>query len=350
MWLLAFLGVALAFPQLDFHSSYISRVVKTREVPRILTDSPQCPKYQCATSDLAPEQCIKYDAELNLYSVKACSQDNGEAFCPVALFSRSDSYCIQVQPPYSPPTGLPGDSCKSNEECDGIAKCVSEVCIGGKTGDFCDDLPDCDVGYSCHNLKQDASCEVQVALDGECGSYITSEYCVNSAICNNGVCAPLLSKGPGAIVDTISAGMLCSTGFYEEIAAKPEKAICIQAPESPNFPQPVKCSAGEWCYSSDYNYALQCECGYNSSGQGYCPLFPGDNLYKDFIASMKNYVEKANLNKCHILNVGQEYCGASQEVYDEMVKTKRIVDFFPFIQENADCIKSVYTFDYWFPN
>lgn len=349
MWFLAFLGIAAAFPQLSFHASYISRIVSNHDVSRILTDSPQCPKYACATADLNSGQCVKYDAETNLYSAKACSQENGKTFCPVALFSRSDSYCIEVKSSSSS-SGLPGQSCELNEECDGIAKCEKSVCIGGKTGDLCDDLPDCDVGYACHNLKQNATCEVQVALNGKCGSYITSEYCVNSAICNNSICERLLSKGAGAIVDTLSAAMLCNTGFYKESPSRPEKAICIEAPVSPNYHQPVKCNAGDWCYSSDYNYAVQCECGYNPSGQGYCPLFPGDTLYKEFLTSMKNYIEKATLDKCHILNVGVGYCGTTKEVYDEMLKAKREVDFYPLIQENDDCIKSVYTFDYWFPS
>ena len=130
----------------------------------------------------------------------------------------------------------------------------------------------------------------------------------------------------------------------------PEKAICTPAPKSPNIPQPVKCTAGDWCYSSDYNHAIPCECGYNPTGQGYCPQFPGDSAYQTFLESLKAYIQKADLNKCHILNVGLEACGASQEVYDTMVKSRREVDFYPFIQENDECIKSVYTFDYWFPS
>lgn len=347
MWLLVLLGLASAFPQLEFHANYISRIVRTHEVPRITLDSPQCPKYACATSELKPEQCVQYDPLNNLYSAKACSQDKGKAFCPVALFSRSDSYCIEVQPS-SGSSGLPGDACKNDEECDGIGKCVNYVCGGGKTGDFCDDLPDCDVGYSCHNLQQTASCEAQVSLGGKCGSYISNDYCVNSATCSNGVCEALFSKGPGAIVDTEHAALLCNTGFYKELVNLPEKAICIQAPKSPNIPQPVKCNAGEWCYSGDYNYAIPCECGYNPTGQGYCPLFPGDSKYQTFLESLKAYIQKADLNKCHILNVGLETCGASKEVYDTMLQSKREVDFYPFIQENDECIKSVYTFDYWF--
>lgn len=343
MWLFAFIGVASAFSQLDFHQRYISQFVRVSEIQNNLRAGElNCPRYECSNESLSEGQCVKYQD--GFYLLQQCPE---KQFCATALYTRSDAYCVDIPPAPEKLDLNPGEACTADSDCHSQKCGPNKKCVGRRTGESCDDQSDCDVGFACHNLYQAATCQPQRKVGDSCDNYLTSQFCINAAACNNKSCEALLSRNNGAIVDTMSAAALCKSGYYEVIPSHTDKAICMNAPKSPNQPLPIKCDPGDWCRSSDGEWAVRCRCGFSSEGQGYCPLFPGDDLYQAFINSMFLYIEAKDLQPCHMLDVGQLNCGASDEVFKNMLNSRRKVDFFHLIPGNDKCVKEIYTYEYW---
>lgn len=343
MWLFISLGVASAFSQLEFHQRYVSQFIRVGNIQNHGSVSAlSCPKYGCSDEALPDGQCGKYQD--GSYLLQQCPDDK---FCSTALYSYTDSFCEDIPAAPEKLDLNPGETCKVDTDCHS-GKCnPDKKCSGKKTNESCDDQSDCDVGFVCHNLNQDATCQPQRKVGESCDDYLTAQFCINAAACDNETCEELLSRNDGAIVDTMSAASLCKSGYYQIMPNHTQKAICMKAPKSPNMPLPIKCGPGELCYSSDGEWAAHCRCGFNSDGQGYCPLFPGDDLYRNFIKSMTEYIRAKDLEPCHILNIGQMNCGASDEVYKNMLNSRRLVDFFNLIPGNDKCVKEIYTYEYW---
>lgn len=343
MWLLVILGIASAFSQLEFHQRYLNQFIRVSDIKNesrltVLT----CPKYECSEETLPEGQCVKYQD--GTYLLQQCSDSK---FCSTALYSHTDSFCEDVPPAPEKLDLNPGETCKVDTDCHSGKCSPDKKCVGKRLNERCDDQSDCDVGYVCYNLYQSATCQPQRKVGQSCDNYLTAKFCINAAACDNKICEELYSRNNGAIVDTVSAASLCKSGYYETVPSHSQKAICIQAPKSPNLPLPIKCNPGEMCRSSDGEWAARCRCGYNSEGQGYCPLFPGDDLYQSFMQKMLLYIKAKDLKPCHILDVGQMNCGASDEVYKNMVNSRRMVDFFNLIPGNDKCVKQIYTYEYW---
>lgn len=110
---------------------------------------------------------------------------------------------------------------------------------------------------------------------------------------------------------------------------------------------PIMCNAGDMCYSSDRQHMAACECGINPTGQGYCPLFPGDDQYLTYFNALKDYLSNPNLSKCRPGNLGLGLCGSSVSTYQAMHSSKLDIEWYVARQGNTDCIKDTYTSGYW---
>ncbi|OMJ79032.1 hypothetical protein SteCoe_21015 [Stentor coeruleus] len=338
--LLALLAVS-CFGFQDFHTSYIQRFTRAHKEPSKAT---YCEPYLCSPKALIPNQCV-YPVDGNNY-LQTCPSGS---FCPWALSSPFNASCVQGSTALSY-GGLPGDACKSKADCQGLSVCnqVTGVCEGGKTGAFCNDQPDCDVGFNCHNVEQAASCQPVNNLGGTCGNYLTMNLCKNTLTCNYGKCINLFSLQDGTLVENDSAALACQSGFYE-LTQQPGQAVCKSAPKSPKVAMPISCSAGTMCKSSDNKYQTPCQCGFNSMGQGYCPLFPGDDLYQQYLTALKKYMTYPGLNDCHYLDVGMPTCsGVPKPIYEEVEATATEVEFYVAKFGNDRCVKNIITSSYWY--
>jgi hypothetical protein len=322
----------------DFHLRYIS---KFKPVDEIKLTASACGKYACSPYGLPGDQCV-YNKDNTNY-LQPCPQGS---FCPWSIGHHNTS-CVEGSDAIGY-GGNPGDVCESDDDCGGLSTCVKSVCVGFKTGHECNDQEDCDVGYACHNVDTYATCQPLNPLNGTCGDYLTMNLCKNTLGCNFGVCQNLFSKDNGEIVDEGVAGILCSSGFYVP-SAEEGKAVCTVAPTSPRRPLPFTCSAGELCLSRDAKYAALCECGFNPSGQGYCPVFPGDALYQDFLNALKVYLTDPDLDKCHYLDIGMPSCQAvSSIVYETVASASLEVQYLTSVQSNDQCTKDIITKGYWY--
>lgn len=344
---LALVPLICANSFVSFHNQYISRFVLTQDIDMHKATSFMCASYQCSADPLADSQCISYNSTTNSYNLQGCPSGQ---YCPWALYSKSDSYCLHLVP--NLPGGNPGDTCSTTNDCGNkYPVCNDGICTSGKAGDSCDDQPDCDVGLACYNVPQDAKCQAQKTVGQSCGSFLTMNICQNSLVCNFGTCIKSFSLGVGAIVDSNVAGQACASGFYSLINDNPDKAICTSPPQSPNLPQPAVCTPGSYCVSSDGSWAAPCTCGFNKNGVAYCPVFPGDDIYQQYFQAMVNYIQNPNINLCHSLDVGQSSCRfMSGDILNDVVNAKRQVDFFTRSLNNDACVKEVYNSDYWYPS
>lgn len=338
--LLALLAVS-CFGFGDFHSNYMQRFTRAHKGPSTAT---YCEPYLCSPKTLKTNQCV-YPVDGNNY-LQVCPSGS---FCPWALSSPFNTSCVQGSTAIGY-GGLPGDTCQSTADCQGLSVCnqVTGVCEGGKNGAFCNDQPDCDVGFTCHNVEQAATCQPVNSLGGTCGNYLTMNLCKNTLTCNNGQCINLFSLQDGTLVDNDSAALACQSGFYE-LTQQPGQAVCKPAPKSPNVAMPISCSAGTMCKSRDNKYQIPCQCGFNSMGQGYCPLFPGDDLYQQYLTALKKYMTYSGLNNCHYLDVGMPSClGVPKPIYEEVEAAATEVEFYVAKLGNDRCVKNIITSSYWY--
>ena len=327
-----------AFPA--FHQSYVSKFAVSESAP---LSAATCEPYLCSASALPQGQCNYYKSGVN--QLQVCPAGS---FCPWALSTYSNTTCVQGSTTIGY-GGVPGDTCSSNSDCQGKSTCNGQgICQGLKTGAFCDDQPDCDVGYACHNVQMAATCQPLNSLGQACGDALTMNLCQNTLACNYNKCVSLFSKINGALVDYNVAGLVCASGFFERTGEK-GGAVCAAAPLSPRLNLPISCTAGSSCRSRDGRYSTPCQCGFNGNGQGYCPLFPGDDMYQQYLTALKTYMTDSGLNNCHYLDIGMPTCtGVSQVEYDALNALHEQVLFFVAKMGNDKCVKNIITSEYWF--
>lgn len=326
----------------DFHLSYIS---KFQSISEDSVSQSFCETYGCSPSALPSNQCVHNQQGKNYLQV--CPSGS---FCPWALSSHFNTTCVEGSDVISY-GGVPGDVCSSNSDCQGLSFCnmTRGVCQGYTTGHSCNDQPDCDVGYACHNVEMAATCQPMKTLGGTCGNYLSMVLCQNTLACNYGQCVNLFSKKNGQFVDQDVGALVCESGFFDYAKGRHGQAACAAAPQSPRANLPISCNAGSFCRSRDGKYQTPCQCGYNSNGQGYCPLFPGDDIYQQYLASLKSYMTDPGLNQCHYLDIGMPSCqGVSQTKYETVVSLHNQVLFFVAKMGNDKCVKNIITPAYWF--
>ena len=325
----------------SFHRNYIAQFSKVTGEKATATQD-ECPTYSCAS--LPVGECVQYNATNNSYNLHSCLAGQ---FCPVALDSESNENCLTL-PPSSQSFGYPGDTCTKNSDCSGLAQnCTKGICYGFGVDHSCSDQPDCGVGLMCENVGTNGTCQFQIPPGKACKTWVYDMNCINGDVCNNEVCVPMYSQPNGAIVSTDYGVESCASGFYESFIGFPEEGMCAPAPVSPVAEFPIPCQPGTPCYSADGRWSIPCQCGVNAQGSAFCPVFPGDDLYQNFLTLMKQYVNQSNPALCHILNFGEEACGAPQTLFTALNKAKVTVDYQVAIQDNTDCIKNTFTSAYW---
>lgn len=338
------LALGLVCARMDFHSQYVSKFKPVTSIDPEPVSAAACEPFKCSSTSLNANQCVYPLNGTN--NLQICPQGS---FCPWALNTKYNTTCVQGSTVISY-GGLPGDQCYSNADCGGLSTCnlATNICVGRTTGQSCNDQGDCDVGYVCHNVLMSATCQPMNTLGTKCGDYLSMNLCQNNLACNNGVCTSLFSQGNGNVVSLDSAALLCKSGFYVP-GKQPFTAECKSAPPSPSVSLPIACSAGSLCYSKDKTYSTPCQCGFNSNGQGYCPLFPGDAIYQNFFQAFQAYMTSPGVNSCHYLDVLMPTCpGIPDAQYENLESLRLEVEYFTAKMGNDRCVKNIITNTYWY--
>jgi hypothetical protein len=97
------------------------------------------------------------------------------------------------------------------------------------------------------------------------------------------------------------------------------------------------------------SYSTDCECGFNPIGVSFCKLAPGDKPFKSFMKYMKTWLTSKSSN-CHSLTRDSLKCiseFSNTEFFAYLQYYYLQVMMFPSVQMNDDCIKEVFTGQYW---
>ncbi|CAG9329605.1 unnamed protein product [Blepharisma stoltei] len=293
----------------------------------------QCPSYFC-TDKLPSSQCIAFSYPYQYY-LNPCDQDLN---CNIS--AKSNSSCINNE---LESNRYPGDLCSLDIEC--ITKnCFLGICQGPNINEPCS-LGVCMPGAFCNS----GICVEQVKIGGAC----KDEYdCVNNALCDSGFCIEYWSLDIGEITSSVSVegfSMACTSGFA---SPQGDKFVCANPPLSASTALPIECELGTLCTSADGLYSQECACGFNSNGNGYCPLFPGDPYVQ---SAIQDSVAVLSINSgCNTHSRFSFNCFANFPIEDQKTFLNFALNltlirdgYFPEVQENPYCVKEIFTNFYW---
>ena len=301
-----------------------------------------CNKYTCAMSSqgFAADQCSYFDSASKTYYMQACPSGY---VCP--FYNQVTNVTCMTAPP-APSAGKqwPGMPCSSADDC--YTKiCTSGFCVGLPDGTTCASDTDCSLGSSCKAGRPNNTCTAQVGLGEMCDTF-TGIQCQNNYVCNNQKCVAYYSKPLGSFVTLDTAGMACASGHAHKVDTK--FGYCDSAAKSANVPSPTECTFA--CPSNDGFEAAQCKCGYNADAKQYCDLLPGDDLPTLYRVHYGAYMSNPNITMCPYDIILDEQCSnyiKQTPLLDTVKQLKLMMDWFPVIQGNEECVKQTITAGYW---
>ena len=133
--------------------------------------------------------------------------------------------------------------------------------------------------------------------------------CENNLGCNNdpqtgtGECVPYLSYSPHNQtlqkcdqINYLCASTLCGYKDNTAYCANPLKSS-TQTCQSPDT---LSCSSTfDNFFDTPAHLKGKCTCGQSSSGTAYCPLFPGDQNYQQYITQLKKWYTSGKGKSCN---------------------------------------------------
>ena len=296
-----------------------------------------CPDYYSPTGSSSINRCIAYNTNYYIYP---CQFTLSCQFSP-----KSNSYCVSPLER----SRYAGEACSNSYECESYYSCNAECsavnpsennnyCFGCSK---CNTSKDCDPGSYCNNSTD---C---VPLKNQNDSCISDEECSYDSICDIGICTPYFSKINGDITSNIlpvGLAQACSTGFA---TLSKGNYICTTAPVSNTTDSPIPCEDSSLCYAKDRINYKYCMCGYD--GNGYCPLFEGDEIVQEYI--VKNLSRIVTDLKCNTLRRFSYYCAAGKKSYEYATWAANALlyleNYWVLRINNPLYIIGTFTADYW---
>ncbi|CAG9333380.1 unnamed protein product [Blepharisma stoltei] len=314
-----------------------------------------CPSYACklATQEFSQGTCIYYDNTANgTYYVTNCT-NTATPYCPESV--GQNSTCA-IKPDPASNSKWPGEKCVSDDDCGTYASqgCVDEVCKGSAEGGSCTTHDMCDPGLYCAN----STCNLQIGIGNK--GCTADEECVNNAGCDiaenadEGTCVKYLSVAEYRRVQTCDVqkhvNRFCESNLC---TTECEYSYCLPSLASENKTPNTCKTTGDCSSEQDQQFSLvlfsSCNCGYNSKGNAYCGLFPGDKEYSEYLDSLSSYVDSDSILDCNTLRRFSTVCmkdwwGAKNTAIYSYYLT--VVGSYSDIQENDDCVANVFNSKY----
>jgi hypothetical protein len=304
-------------------------------------DQPKCALYVCDKTPDGSCASSHFDEKKNYNTVvlnnicpkgKICRTPNRRPFEEFTK-TKKDLNGVCEDSNIKPGTIYPGEPCTKDSDCYSLdpvmknGKC-DKVCSGAKEDEECQEHHHCLAGNFCDSGK----CKAQKKVDQECTN--TNE-CKNNLVCYNGKCSDkYFSLDAGEKTDD---AMLCKT----ERVNKDGVCISLFSTDTKDYKNRnlVKCEYGEKCNYKDNNektYKLDCECGYNLTGDGYCPRDDKDR--SDDMSAYHEVLKKSYDNDCHTLN---RYSCLSAPKLDKVKTAYRKAHLFHLFNNAAKCAEDV---------
>ena len=301
-----------------------------------------CSKYTCSTSaqGLTSDQCAYYDSAQTTYYMQACPSGY---YCPFYNQAMNIT-CLESPPPPSPGKAWPSFPCKQDADCYSNS-CVNDLCVGLPDGSKCAGDYDCNLGSLCQSGMPNNTCASQVGLGETCNTF-TGIMCQNNYVCNNQKCVGYYSKPIGSFVTLDTGSVVCESGHVHQVDAT--FGYCEYAPKAANVPQPTECTFS--CPSNDGFESAQCKCAYNAAGTQYCDLLAGDSYPTLYRVHYGAYMNNPNITMCPYDIILTEQCATyinQKSLFDAFMSLKLMMDWYPVIQGNEECVKETITSAYW---
>jgi hypothetical protein len=302
------------------------------------TTTEKCPKYACdsANGDSCAQGKGKM-AETRTITFNPCTTPDKK----VCVFNVNQFYtdtdqkspCTDIPAPADVKDRLPGEDCKTVENCEEITyyvkdtksdkkrDCVSNKCVGSAKDSKCDDHTSCVVGHYCKGAAAGTpgTCTPLIEATKDCTS---SFECKNNLFCNDKKCTEAISLDNGVEVklpqeeEDFALG-LCKSGLVVDKKCATTK---YDADAKLIVDGVVKCNYKEKC---KYNYFFkddgsdkkaapeqECVCTMSADGQGYCPYSRGDVKAIDRNNQINGYAKELLNNTFHTLHRFEEAAGS----------------------------------------
>jgi hypothetical protein len=171
---------------------------------------------------------------------------------------------------------------------------------------------------------------------------LTDFDCEVDSGCNFGECFSYFSLSPGEKLEKCDNffSFLCKSSMCD-------MKKCIKNQHLLEFPK--ECTSDADCKSQD-GYFSSCVCGINEMGSSFCLSFPGDQVGKEYLHSLEQWVKSKSAKKC---NTRRRFTVACMDSHWEkclmveyLYRAYRYLDF-PAIIDNPPCVENGLTQDYW---
>jgi hypothetical protein len=314
--------------------------------------SQSCPKYQCGFSE--PNTCVFFDSSSMTSTVQGCPSSS---YCPFNYTNYNRSVQCQVNPKVQV---YPGEKCSSTSEClYGNCSSKNHLCTGFALGQKCDNTLQCGEGLYCRSSSTSSISTCSKLLQpGDLGCTSSSD-CSNLAFCNysstpeNSKCLASLSFSPGTKVSKCYGGINYMCQYLKCVTIK-SGSFCTSGVSSiKNLP--VVCQENSDCISMSDPYiggffTENCTCGLNEFGKKYCPLFPGDVIYSNYIFFLSIWLNSDKITKCNSSRRMELPCiksHLSEYEYNTLVYYMFMTNYYPYIQGNIFCVKEYINKVFW---
>jgi hypothetical protein len=335
MILLLCIAAAMAFPAF---------------APKPKTEDMACDKYKCAPSGAIVDYstCGYYETD-TYYLVPCQNQPHNLTFCQATDPDSFNMTCTAN--PTSNEIAFPGEICTNLTKCfTGNCSSTNHRCTGLSAGATCGSDAQCAPGLFCN----DEVCGAQIPA-GMTGCY-SSYDCVNSASCNMtrlglGNCVRYFSVPEGGIVSDCeeNTSFMCSSGSCKPFGKK-SLATCVKSIRSMAYVPKTCDNSGDCIGQTDSDYVEgKCSCGVNGEGSAFCELFPGDPAGIHLRSLYTEFIQKGYNGVCNTARRYSTECILSSNYpkKEELAIAALYYEFFPQLQNNDVCVKSIFNHQYW---
>lgn len=298
-----------------------------------------CSGYGCAPNPYSSAygECIVQMG--SMYSLSIC-EDDFYSYCPP---EDTDQMCTLPETHNDLNVSYVGEPCVFDRNCLNSI-CVNSICTIDEFIVGCVDNSMCGPGHFCNNSECSPLIKANGTVQG-CNDDFDCDY--NSG-CKIGQCIKYFSIPAGkSVVDCINGiNLLCQYGACQTDRIAGNNYCTKNTTTQGSLPKP--CDGDADCVFDTFTSG--CRCGLNPMSQAYCNLAPGDPDFKSLISLSQLWLNSKNVTKCNTERRLSSKCihtYADSRFYSSYEYYHQKVLNYPKIQSNDDCIKKIFTSDYW---
>ena len=329
---------ALEYHRIKGADNCIKEVVFGYDTNPVIPIKQSCPKFTC---DNNIEKCLyginQFNEEGNNITIKINNNictSNEQCTINKGILASNDLMDIMKKKNiegkcsiyfYWPGLRYPGEQCNIDSDCIDDNRCENGKCSGIEGGKECNTTSQCKVGYYCNKVCTLQKAEGERCTEGwDCQNFLG---CYKGRCIKFGILKPLVqnTQSNAPFPGDEKRYYLCSTGELDGDDGTTGD-YCVKTKYSDNWIKNnnktidrngfIKCDYKENCLYDNGKKTIKkiCGCGYNSDGQGYCPL-PSSLRIEEWNKRIQFFADFAN-NNCHTLSRFNCYSQNTLENYN----------------------------------